>query len=104
MPVPAQALPPLLLPAPRTNAPTPFKTMFDGTAGKLTFFLNQAWSYVDWHGDEFQDDTQLVQVLGGDLEEEASEWFTQLHNEGTPELNNVDNFLRELWAYFEDSS
>ncbi|ETE65851.1 hypothetical protein L345_08375, partial [Ophiophagus hannah] len=32
-------------------------------------------------------------------EEKASEWFTQL-----PELDNVNDFLRELWAHFEDSS
>ncbi|ETE58728.1 Retrotransposon-like protein 1, partial [Ophiophagus hannah] len=46
----------------------------------------------------------LVQFLGDNLEEEASEWFTQLNDEGAPELNNVDDFLRELQSHFEDSS
>ncbi|ETE59745.1 hypothetical protein L345_14525, partial [Ophiophagus hannah] len=54
--------------------------------------------------DEFHDDAQLVQFLSDNLEEEASEWFTQLNDEGAPKLNNVNNFLRELQAHFEDSS
>ncbi|ETE56921.1 hypothetical protein L345_17367, partial [Ophiophagus hannah] len=78
--------------------------MFDGTASNLAFFLNRAWAYIDTHGDEFHDDAQLVQFLGDNLEEEASEWFTQLDDEGAPELNNVDDFLRELQSHFEDSS
>ncbi|KAG8139486.1 hypothetical protein E2320_002250 [Naja naja] len=78
--------------------------MFDGTTSKLAFFLNRAWSYIDRHGDEFHNDAQLIQFLGNNLEEEASEWFIQLNDEGTPELNNVDDFLRELQAHFEDSS
>ncbi|ETE64778.1 hypothetical protein L345_09452, partial [Ophiophagus hannah] len=84
--------------------PQPFKTTFDGTASKLAFFLNRAWSYINRHGNEFHDDAQLVQFFGDNLVEEASEWFTQLNNEGAPELNNVDDFLRELRSHFEDSS
>ncbi|KAG8148258.1 hypothetical protein E2320_022432, partial [Naja naja] len=62
--------------------------MFDGTASKLAFFLNRAWSYIERHGNEFHDEVELVQFLGDNLEEEASEWFTQLSDEGAPELNN----------------
>ncbi|ETE57380.1 hypothetical protein L345_16905, partial [Ophiophagus hannah] len=56
------------------------------------------------HGDEFHDDAQLDQFLGDNLEEEASEWFTQLNDESAPELNNMNDFLRELQSHFEDSS
>ncbi|KAG8138856.1 hypothetical protein E2320_001648 [Naja naja] len=49
------------------------------------------------YGDEFHDDAQLVQFLGDNLEEEAS------NDEGAPELN-MDDFLRELQSHFEDSS
>ncbi|KAG8147159.1 hypothetical protein E2320_022871, partial [Naja naja] len=96
MPAQAAAPPPPPQPVPRANAPTPFKTMFEGTASNLAFFLNRAWSYIDRHGVEFHYDAQLVQFLGDNLEEAASEWFTQLNYEGAPELNNVDDFLREL--------
>ncbi|KAG8140785.1 hypothetical protein E2320_003458 [Naja naja] len=103
---PAQtaALPPMPQPAPCKNSPTPFKTMFDGTASKLAFFLNRAWSYINTHRDEFHDDAQLVRFLGDNLEEEASEWFIQLNDEGAPELNNVDDFLRELQSHFGELS
>ncbi|KAG8129365.1 hypothetical protein E2320_016076 [Naja naja] len=96
--------PPPPQPALRANAPTPFQIMFDGTASKLAFFLNRAWSYIERHGNEFHDEAELVQFLGDNLEGEASEWFTQLNDEGAPELNNVDDFLRELRSRFEDSS
>ncbi|ETE58638.1 hypothetical protein L345_15640, partial [Ophiophagus hannah] len=64
----------------------------------------EAWSYIERHGNEFHDEAELVQFLGDNLEEESSEWFTQLNDEGAPELNNVDDFLRELRSHFEDSS
>ncbi|ETE63213.1 Retrotransposon-derived protein PEG10, partial [Ophiophagus hannah] len=87
-PAQAAAPPPPPQPAPRVNTPTPFKTTFDGTASKLAFFMNRAWSYIERHGNEFHDEAELVQFLGDNLEEEASEWFTQLNAEGAPELNN----------------
>lgn len=93
MPARAPTPPPLPQLGLHANAPMPFKTMFDGTTGKLTFFLNRAWSYINQHGDEFHD-MQLDQAMGDNLENEASEWFTQLHEEGAPELNNMDDFLR----------
>lgn len=36
------------------------------------------------------------------LEREAVEWVTQLHDEDTPELGNTDTFLQVLRARFED--
>ncbi|ETE58859.1 Gem-associated protein 5, partial [Ophiophagus hannah] len=54
-------------PVPHANAPTPFKTMFDGTASKLAFFLNRAWSYIERHGNEFHNEAELVQFLGDNL-------------------------------------
>ncbi|ETE56632.1 hypothetical protein L345_17657, partial [Ophiophagus hannah] len=101
---PTSPPPPPPQPGPHANAPTPFKTMFDGTASKLAFFMNRAWSYIERHGNEFHDEAELVQFLGDNLEEEASEWFTQVNDEEAPELNNVDDFLRELHSHFEDSS
>ncbi|KAG8147855.1 hypothetical protein E2320_000083, partial [Naja naja] len=38
---PPPSPPPPPQPAPQANAPTPFKTMFDGTASKLAFFMNR---------------------------------------------------------------
>ncbi|ETE72977.1 hypothetical protein L345_01188, partial [Ophiophagus hannah] len=38
------------------------------------------------------------------LEGEAAEWLTQLHDEDTPELGNINTFLQELRARFEDDS
>ncbi|ETE67941.1 hypothetical protein L345_06266, partial [Ophiophagus hannah] len=74
-----------------------------GLQVNLYFFLNRAWSYINRNGNEFHDEAELVQFLGVSLEEEACEWFTQLNDEGVPELNNVDDFLRELRSHFEDS-
>uniref|UniRef100_A0A8C6XNU2 DUF4939 domain-containing protein n=1 Tax=Naja naja TaxID=35670 RepID=A0A8C6XNU2_NAJNA len=91
-------LPPMPQPAPCKNSPTPFKTMFDGTASKLAFFLNRAWSYINTHRDEFHDDAQLVRFLGDNLEEEASEWFIQLNDEGPLRFLTPKNQQgRELW-------
>ncbi|ETE62037.1 hypothetical protein L345_12209, partial [Ophiophagus hannah] len=102
--VPAQALAPQPQPPPaRANTPLPFKPVFDGTASKLACFLNRAWSYSDHHGDEFHDRV-IVSILSDNLEEEASEWFTQVHDEGAPELDNIDDFLRALQARFEGSA
>ncbi|KAG8139585.1 hypothetical protein E2320_002349 [Naja naja] len=84
----------------RANDPPSFKTIFDGTAGKLAFFLSQAWSYINHYGDEFHENREIVSILEDNLENKVSDWFTQLHDE----LDNVDDFLHELQVRFKDSS
>lgn len=44
----------------------------------------------------------MISATTDNLEGEAAEWVTQLHDEGAPELNNIDDFLQELRTRFED--
>ncbi|KAG8137778.1 hypothetical protein E2320_003729 [Naja naja] len=50
------------------------------------------------HGDEFHDDREIVSILSDNLEEEASDWCTQVHDEGAPELDNSSSQAQEAEA------
>lgn len=62
------------------------KAKFDGDPEKLAFFLNQVWSHLDQYGEFYTDDEACVSAIGENLEGEAVEWVTLLHDEGAPEL------------------
>lgn len=80
----------------------PLRTTFDGNPEKLAFFLNQVWMHLDWHEGEYADDEAWVDVIVANLKREAAEWMTRLHDEGAPELADLDAFLCELRAQFSD--
>lgn len=91
------ALPPLL-------DPLLIKATFDGEPDKLSFFINQVWVHVDCYAPTYPDERVMVNVVAANLEGEAAEWMTSLHDEDAPELGNVDLFLEELRAKFENES
>lgn len=80
------------------------KATFDGDLEKLTFFLNQVWVHIDDHAVNYPSDQAMVRAVTVNLEGEAAEWVTQLHDEDAPELGNIDTFLQELRVRFEDDS
>lgn len=46
----------------------------------------------------------MVNTETANLEGEVAEWVTGLHDEGAPELENIDDFLVEFRARFEDET
>lgn len=76
--------------------------MFDGNPETLAFLLNHVWTHLDQHRKEYSDDKAWVDVNVANLEGEVAEWVTILHDEGHPELDNLDAFLYKLRAQFGD--
>lgn len=68
------------------------------------FFLNQVWAHLDDHAPDYTSNQAMVRMVTANLEGEAAEWVTQLYDEGAPELGNINTFLQELRARFEDDS
>lgn len=46
----------------------------------------------------------MVNAMTANLEGEATEWVTNLHDDGAPELLDVNLFMEQLRASFEDES
>ncbi|KAK9412216.1 RGAG4: Retrotransposon gag domain-containing protein 4 [Crotalus adamanteus] len=61
------------------KSPT-IKVTFYGSLETLVFFLNQ-----DQNGPAYFDDVAYVNVIVANLEREAAEWVTGLHDEGVGE-------------------
>ncbi|KAK9395724.1 hypothetical protein NXF25_019085 [Crotalus adamanteus] len=76
--------------------------MFDGNPEKLAFFLNQVWSHLHCHGNNYPDEAAQVDVIVANLKVEAAEWVTILHNEDAPELATPDALLGSLQSCFGD--
>lgn len=77
--------------------------MFDGTPGKLSYFLKRIWSHLDRYGDQYQSDRDMVSAIADNMEGEAVDWITQLHNQGASELRDADKFVEALRTQFEES-
>lgn len=43
-----------------------------------------------------------INTITASLEGEVADWVMFLHEEGAPELGNIDNFMEELLALFGD--
>lgn len=56
----------------------------------------------DQHGAEYLDDEVWVDVIVANLEGEVTEWVTDLHDEGIPELADLDAFFCGLRTQFRD--
>ncbi|KAK9403789.1 hypothetical protein NXF25_008616 [Crotalus adamanteus] len=54
---------------------------------KLTFFLNHVWAHLDRYAYAYLDGDMMVNAVVANLEGEAADWVTNLHDEGAPELN-----------------
>lgn len=80
----------------------PLRAMFDGKPKKLAFFLNQAWTQLNQHGGEYADDETCVDVIVANLKGKEAKWVKILHDEGAPELPNLDVLPCELRAQFGD--
>lgn len=59
---------------------------------------------MDDHVADYPSDQAMVYTVTVNLEGEAVEWVTQLHDEDVPELGNINTFLKELRAMFKDDS
>lgn len=86
----------------RPLPPPPLRATFNGNLEKLAFFLNQVQTHLDWHGKEHADNDAQVDTVMANLEGEAVEWVTAVHDKGAPELVNSDMFLGELRDRFSD--
>lgn len=90
--------------APQHLEPPLIKPTFDGDPKKLSFFLNQIWVHLDLYAYAYSDNATMVNAMTANLEGEAAECVTNLHNEGTPQLLNTNLFMEQLRAMFEDAS
>lgn len=89
-------------PAPALPLPTCFRATFDGSLGKLAYFLNWIWSHLNRYRGQYQPDQEMISVITDNMEGEAAEWVAQLHDEGAPELEDNNEFLQLLRTWFED--
>lgn len=71
-----------------------FRATFDRSPDKLAFYLNRVWAYIDRYRDGNLTNQEMFSTITDNLEDEAAEWVTQLHNEGAQELENIDYFLQ----------
>lgn len=100
-------VPPLIPPAaaapPSAAAPPQFLVIFDGTPNKLSYFLNRIWAQIEHYGAQFQSDQDMISAIIDNMREgEAADWIAQFRDEGAPELEDVDEFVRSLIARFVD--
>lgn len=70
----------------------------------MAYHLNQVWVHIDHYGDAYANNQEIIQAITENLDGEAVERVTQLHNEDTPELGNIDDFLQKLRSRFEDEA
>lgn len=80
------------------------KATFDGDLDKLMFFLNQVWAHLDHYPPVYPLDMVMVNAVTANLDGEAVEWMTKLHNEDAPEFCNTEAFMVEPRVRFEDES
>ncbi|KAK9395765.1 hypothetical protein NXF25_019126, partial [Crotalus adamanteus] len=80
----------------------PLRATFNGSPEKLAFFLNQVWSHLNHHGNNYPDEATRVDVNMANLEAEVADWVTILHDEDAPELATPDALLGSLWTCFGD--
>lgn len=73
-----------------------------GDPERLPFFLNQVWAHLNCYASAYPNDSVMVNVIATNLEGEVAEWVTSLHNEQAPELRDVNLFMGQLRARFED--
>lgn len=82
----------------------PIKATFDGDPEKLPFFLNQVWAHLNRYTPAYTDNSMMMDAGAVNLEVEAAEWVTSLHDEQAPELWDTNLFMDQLRAWFEDES
>lgn len=51
---------------------------------------------------DYPSDWVMVRAVTVNLEGEAAEWVTQLHDKDAPELGNINAFFQELRSRFKD--
>lgn len=62
------------------------------------------WAHLDQYDPAYSEAAAMVNAVAANLEGEAAEWVTSLHNEDAPEMTNINAFLDEFRARFEDKS
>ncbi|KAK9400830.1 hypothetical protein NXF25_011544 [Crotalus adamanteus] len=93
-----QASQPALVP--QLPWPSPLRATFDGSPEKLAFFLNQVWSRLAHHGNDYPDKAAQIDVIMDNLEAEAAEWVTILHDEDVPKPATPDALQGSLQMHF----
>lgn len=78
--------------------PPPIKHTFSGDPKELPFFLNQVWAHFDQTAYVYLNDAMMVNAVAANLEGEATEWVTSLHNEGASDLLDANLFMEQLRA------
>lgn len=91
-------------PPPLPADPLLLRATFDGDPDNLSFFLNQVWAHLDCYAPAYPDERVIVNAVVTNLEGEAMEWVTCLYDKDVPEVWNLDVFLEELRASFEEES
>ncbi|ETE63207.1 hypothetical protein L345_11033, partial [Ophiophagus hannah] len=60
-------------------------------------------AHIDHYGAKYQLDQDMITAIADNVREgKAAGWIAELHDEGAPELEDVDEFVRSLRARFED--
>lgn len=59
---------------------------------------------LDRYALAYLSDVVMVNTMAANLEREAKEWVTRLHDEDALELGNIDTFLEELKPRLNDES
>lgn len=59
---------------------------------------------LDHYGPAYPSDVAMMNAVIANLVGEAVEWVMKLHNKDAPELGNVEAFVGELRASFENES
>ncbi|ETE60218.1 hypothetical protein L345_14041, partial [Ophiophagus hannah] len=77
-----------------------FKAALDGSLDKLAFYLNWVWANIDHYRENYPNDEEIIIAITENLKN----WVTQLHDEGTPKLGDVDELLQEMRKRFEDTA
>lgn len=67
------------------------------TPGKLSYFLNQVWAYIDQYGNQYPSDWELISaVTDGMSEGEVAKWIVKLT------MEDANEFVQLVWSRFEN--
>ena len=76
---------------------------FDGTRSQFRGFLNQARLVTQMHPSRYPTDASRVGLVGTLLSDTSLPWFAPLLKQGSPLLNNFEEFISEFKACLGDT-
>ena len=75
---------------------------FNGDPTKLSFFITNVRNYTSEFGNSFPNDASHISVIATKLKDCVADWYMQLYESDSSVLTNLEDFLWELKAHFED--